>query len=245
MMMGTAEAQEYWNSETKLYIRAGGGLTEVPSDIPAQAVTVVLGRNQIEVIRENVFNHLKVCEELYLSINKIKTIEIGAFNGLDSLRKLLLGSNEIEVIKQNTFVGLTQCTELYLDRNKIHTIESGALDGMKSLTLLWLEDNNLSTLPWTVFGKEHPANLALALGDPESSSPDNPIICNSTSLCWVKQGEQDQWFKWYKFSKEYKPECSDTDADWDDISLDCSHLGMSDYNFLHALSTWFSGGGGG
>ncbi len=97
-MRWTAEAQE-WNSWGKVYRWWHGRLTGVPSDIPAQAVTVDLLFNQIEVVRQNSFSHLIACEELWLSSNKIHTIESGAWNGLDSLRNLRLEWNQIEVIR--------------------------------------------------------------------------------------------------------------------------------------------------
>ncbi len=264
-MIWAVEAQ--WNSETKWYSWWYAGLTEVPHDIPAEALEVDLRWNQIEVIRENTFTNLSVCERLWLYGNKIHTIETGAWNGLislkwlslgdkiellwpgmfsglddctelylqennihtiqsgaweglDSLVVLWLGDNEIEELKQDTFLGLTQCTALYLYSNKIHTIHSGVLDGLVSLTQLNLQGNELTTLPWTMFGKEHPAQLELRLSA-------NPLECN-TSLCWLKHAEQEGWVTWYtdSWGSVYKPDCSGTNTDWDDVTLDCTHLGM-------------------
>ncbi len=269
-MMWTVEAQE-WNNETMVYIWWSGGLTGVPSDIPAQAVEVDLWRNQIEVIRQNSFSHLTVCKTLVLSSNKVHTIESGAWNGLNhprelnlhgnelevlrpgmwisldnctelrlsynkihtiqrgtfqdglrSLKALYLSGNEIEEITQGMFLGLTKCTRLFLNGNKIYTIHSGALNALESLRELWLHNNELSTLSWTIFGKDHPFQLELGLSNPGyTSQPDNPLVCN-TSLCWITQGEQQGWIRWWIG----KPECSNTKTDWDDITLDCSHLGL-------------------
>ncbi len=199
VLMWTAEAEEGWNSKTKAY-----RMTEkkqVPRNIQSQAEVVVLAQNQFPVIQENTFKHLNVCEHLYLNDNEIKTIETGAFNGLDSLTKLSLSDNEIQVIGHDIFVGLTECTELLLNKNKISTIESGALQGMKSLIWLDLAENLLTTLPWTIFGLGHPAGITLSLSD-------NPMQCNSTSLCYIKNGEQQGWLKWKKLgNKVYNPEC--------------------------------------
>ncbi len=231
MMMWTAEAEEGWYDNNKAYRRTGKGLTEVPtSDIPAQAVEVYLGHNKITVIAENVFKHLNVCVDLYLHYNNMKTIESGAFNGLVNLKNLYLSGNEIKEIRQDTFFGLTQCATLDLNNNKIHEIHSHALEGMKSLSELELQRNSLSSVPWTIFGKEHPKELELRLDE-------NPLICDSMTLCWLKQGENDGWIVWHigritgsQSRKVYTPECQNTTTEWSNISIDCSHIGMRKYN---------------
>ena len=201
-MVLAVEAQE-WNSETKVYRwtgdysswRAGEGITEVPHDIPAEAEEVNLRYNQIVVIRENAFSHLNVCEKLYLSRNKIHAIEVGAWNGLISLKTLTLFNNEIEVLKKDSFSHLSACEELDLGYNNIHSIEVRALDGLISLKMLSLQYNELSTLPWTIFGKEHPAQLTLRLYN-------NPVECNS-SMCWIQQGQQKGWLTLINY--DWKP----------------------------------------
>ncbi len=148
--------------------------------------TLYLDNNEIEVIRQNSFSHLSVCEYLDLSGNKIHTIESGAWDGLLSLRKLYLNSNELEILRPGMWSHLNNCTFLDLSDNKIHAIQSGTFqDGLSSLETLWLYGNELTTLQWTVFGKEHPEQLELHLFG-------NPLVCNS-SLCWIKQGEQHGW----------------------------------------------------
>ncbi len=265
------EVETEWNNETKEYRRLAAGLTEVPDDIPAEAVRVELYKNQIEVIKGNSFSHLNRCEALGLASNKIHTIEIGAWNGLSSLKRLLLGGNEIDMLWQGMFSGLDSCTLLSLSSNKIHTIQRGMFSdgfskvktvqlgynqieelsqgiflGLNACTQLWLyssnirkiqhrameglnpdyilldlRDNELSTLPWTVFGKGHPSRLTLDLSG-------NPLVCNR-SLCWIKQGEG--WIHHL-----HKPECNNTNLDWDDITLSCSHLGMYEIHLKYVLS---------
>ncbi len=221
LMACTVQTQQ-WNNETKEYRwtqrfkrwEAGAGLTKVPRDIPTEALRVDLYRNQIEVIRENSFSNLSVCEQLQLWRNKIHTIERGAWNGLVSLNTLYLNNNEIKVLHNNTFNGLTKLQTLHMHRNEITHVQPKTFDNMNLSTLL-LDHNELSTLPWTVFGKEHPAQLTLRLRD-------NPVVCNR-SVCWIKQGEQQGWVTWRY--NVYKPDCRNTNTDWDNISLSCSHLG--------------------
>ena len=144
-MMSAVETQR-WDSSSKWYSWTQAGLTEVPGDIPAQAVTVDLQQNQIEVIKENDFNQVKRCMELGISKNKIHTIENGAWNGLISLRQLNLGYNQISVIRQNSFSHLSACEILNLEGNKIHTIESGAWNDLSSLRSLSLDGNEIEEL---------------------------------------------------------------------------------------------------
>ncbi len=118
MFLLSWDTETQWNSKNKVYRwggdkdswEAGEGLTEVPSDIPGEAVEVDLEYNQIEVIREGNFSHLvSKCKELLLQYNKIGTIEIGAWDGLISLKQLDLGHNEIKVLPQGSFSHLSDC----------------------------------------------------------------------------------------------------------------------------------------
>ncbi len=158
-MMWTVEAQE-WNTTTKVYSwigdedswRAGEGITEVPNDIPAQAVEVWLNWNQIEVIRQNSFSHLNACKRLGLWSNKIHTIESGAWNGLVRLRVLTLYNNKLEVLRPGMWSGLNTCTWLDLTWNKIHTIQSGTFrDGLSNVKQLHLQENDIEEIKKGMF----------------------------------------------------------------------------------------------
>ncbi len=151
MMMWIVEAP-WWNNETKVYSWTIGRLTEVPSDIPAQAVEVYLTYTPIEVIRQNSFSHLNACETLRLHHNEIHTIESGAWNGLSSLRVLHLYDNELEVLRPGMWSGLNNCTKLKLEYNKIHTIQSGTFqDGLSSLQTLDLGGNEIKEITQGTF----------------------------------------------------------------------------------------------
>ena len=152
--MGSTVETQQWYSEAKWYSwtgdwaswRAGEGITEVPSDIPAQTYAIHLRWNQIEVIGENSFSNLRMCFVLDLRQNRIHTIEDGALDDLVSLKRLQLDDNAIEELRQDVFVGLINCMYLTLDTNNIHTIHRGALDGLQSLTELILTRNKLTIL---------------------------------------------------------------------------------------------------
>ena len=77
------------------YHRTYQGLTEVPSDIPADVLGVQLSYNVITRIRANAFSHLSECRTLRLVRNGISTIEPEGFNGLTNLTWLDLQYNWI------------------------------------------------------------------------------------------------------------------------------------------------------
>ena len=87
MMINSANTQQ-WHEEDKLWSWMDGGLTDIPNTIPARALEVMLLRNNIEVIPAGSFRHLSVCKELNLGENKMHTLQIGAWDGLDRLQIL-------------------------------------------------------------------------------------------------------------------------------------------------------------
>ncbi len=77
-----------WDEQDKYWSWVDAGLTEVPNIIPADALEVNLLRNQLEEIPAGSFRQLGVCKELSLKGNKIHTLQIGAWDGLDRLQIL-------------------------------------------------------------------------------------------------------------------------------------------------------------
>ncbi|XP_068752299.1 leucine-rich repeat-containing protein 15-like isoform X3 [Montipora capricornis] len=96
-------------------------------------------------------NKTEIITELWLSNNKIETLNSNMFTCLKNLEKLYLQRNLITNIQRNTFSGLTKLKQLYLNRNNIKTITPWAFDNCSLITLS-LEYNQLLDLP--VFGRE-------------------------------------------------------------------------------------------
>ncbi|XP_068689088.1 probable glycoprotein hormone G-protein coupled receptor isoform X2 [Montipora foliosa] len=96
-------------------------------------------------------NKTEIITELWLSNNKIETLNSNMFTCLKNLEKLYLQRNLITNIQRNTFSGLTKLKQLYLNRNNIKTITPWAFDNCSLITLS-LEYNQLLELP--VFGRE-------------------------------------------------------------------------------------------
>ena len=212
LVMGSTVETQQWYIQSKVYSwtgdsvswRAGEGITEVPSDIPAEARDVRLYYNQIQVIRENDFNHLNVCEKLWLSYNKIHSIEEGAWNGLDSLKQLRLHENEIKELRGDTFTGLATCMYLSLHRNNIHTIHDGALDVLESLIELSLHGNKLTVLRSHTFSRlTKLRRLWLDRNDIKTIEPDCIFTNASTELTLKLHSNEFAYFPWTAFGKQH------------------------------------------
>ena len=133
------------------YAKWDDALTEIPIDIPREAVKVVISSKQITTIKANAFLHLSQCIHLELRAN-ISEIEPRAFNGLTALTTLwIIYSKGLERLYKNMFFSLTNCTELSLADNRIRVIEPGSFNGLSNVEKLYLQHNHLTTLRAGIF----------------------------------------------------------------------------------------------
>ena len=122
-----------------MYQRTGCGLTQVPSEIPAEATLVRLDNNKISVISPAAFSNLTKCTILWLSGNKLINISAAVFDNMSQLKVLNLENNQID------------------------NIQSGAFAKLTAMKVLNLQGNALTTLERDVFGKLYPTYLTLLL----------------------------------------------------------------------------------
>ena len=122
------------------------GLTDLPSSIPTQEMSLDLSNNHFRTLRSNMFLSLTNLSTIRFSGNQISTIEPGAFNGVFLLQYLYLDVNVIETIQTNTFNSSVYLIELYLHNNKISTLQPGAFEAVFRLSILHLHANELSVL---------------------------------------------------------------------------------------------------
>ena len=165
----------------RIFYRNDSGLTQVPSDIPSDALQVYLDHNSIVDIKTGVFSQLTNCTKLHLYFNTITSIEEDAFlgmiklsefflyqnelskleksmiNGLNSLTYLHIGSNEIQTIEAGCFSHLGNLLYLYLGWNKLEVVSANMWLGLHSLKYLHLHNNNIKTLNAKTF--DHLASL--------------------------------------------------------------------------------------
>ncbi len=148
-----------WNKNTKVYTWAedvqswmsGAGLKTIPKDIPTEAIKVFLPYNQLKTIENASFSQLGSCEHLWLSGNKIQSIQKSAWNGLVRLKILQMDHNQIKVLQKDTFTGLPNCTKLLIAHNKIQEIQSGAFNDLLLVEKLELNNNDIEILKEGMF----------------------------------------------------------------------------------------------
>ncbi len=198
------------------FYRRYWGLTEVPRDIPAQAVYVYLENNAITSVPAGVFSHLFQCRRLYLHNNFIASLHKGSFTGLIKLETLELQHNALLNIREGPFHPLHALTALYINNNNISIIEAGAFDSLYSLTELCLFNNSLTALtPDLLINMPRPLELKLSH---YSSRETDTNTWNCQSLCWLKHEE---YFGTITLSS-YRPRCVDIGA-WS--TLECGESG--------------------
>ncbi|XP_073896781.1 relaxin receptor 1 isoform X16 [Macaca fascicularis] len=84
---------------------------------------------------------------MYLQNNKITSISIYAFRGLNSLTKLYLSHNRITFLKPGVFEDLHRLEWLIIEDNHLSRISPPTFYGLNSLILLVLMNNVLTRLP--------------------------------------------------------------------------------------------------
>ena len=134
----------------RYYYNSDNTITEIPTDIPSDAVEVIIYSKNITTIKANVFLHLSQCTYLKVG-NNIPEIEPGAFNGLTALTELSLPFNRLKRLYVNMFSGISNCKFLDLGVNRISEVEPGSFDGLGNLEWLGLHVNRLTTLRTDTF----------------------------------------------------------------------------------------------
>lgn len=111
--------------------------------------------NQIESIPPHAFQHLSIQNnyvlpekrnpEIYLSHNKIKTIEANAFTGPEEIYNLSLGNNKIENVHLKAFQRIYRIYYASLDNNRIESLDKKVLDTFRKTRELAITDNPLGS----------------------------------------------------------------------------------------------------
>ncbi|KAM9753051.1 uncharacterized protein ACNS7B_006466 [Menidia menidia] len=146
-------------------------LTPVLELVDQDSVALHLSRNNISSLGRTGMSNLSNLELLDLSLNRLYSLETGAFFGLTSLRWLNLSSNYLGIhtttsdlntnnsafaqglngsqksgLSKQVFKGLWQLQCLDLSSNGLLLLPQGLLDGLQSLAWLSLAGNRLSAL---------------------------------------------------------------------------------------------------
>lgn len=92
-------------------------LTTVMQDWPKDIHHLLLARNKIQVLRDNMFAQFTQLKSLDLQQNDISMMEDGAFTGLSQLTTLLLQHNQLKTASEEVLLPLPRLTYLRLYDN--------------------------------------------------------------------------------------------------------------------------------
>lgn len=143
--------------DERMYIKCTGTLEsklqEVPSDFPAGTTSLKFSNNNIMTLTRLPYKEIR---KLYLTHNRIKTIEPDAFKMLSKLEILSLDANKFVSLDTMTFAGLNNLHTLRITENlQLSKLSPKVFSGdeLKSLTYVDLSENNLSQVNSTWFYK--------------------------------------------------------------------------------------------
>ena len=184
------------------YIRICQNLPEIPTIIPEQVTTIsIQGNEDIILLEANAFRKNSMCRYLQLSWNRIDTISIEAFSGLNALKRIFLRHNRIQAIRNGTFSQNVRLETVDLSFNEIQIIEAETFAklALHNSLELNLESNALVSLSRSVFAS------SLAAKRIKLDLAENSLSCDHRT-CWIKRAEQDGWLTWLK-PESSKPKC--------------------------------------
>jgi len=160
------------------------GLNSIPSILPKHILVLSLDGNNIPFFAKDNFlsKGLVHLETIRADSCKIKTIEVGAFNGLPELTKLSMNSNEITQITPGTFENISHLEYLNLAHNRFDHLGVDVFYGLIKLKHIYLQGNKLQYVhPDTFKGLQNLQNLLLSKNS-GLQMPTNRQFINSHSL---------------------------------------------------------------
>ncbi|XP_010288758.1 PREDICTED: leucine-rich repeat-containing protein 15, partial [Phaethon lepturus] len=98
---------------------SGAGITEVPSPIPANAMTLQIINTRITELGDASFGNASLLIGLRIEKNNLSRISPGAFQHLPDLRYLSLASNKLQELPVQVFEPLDKLESLLLSSNQI------------------------------------------------------------------------------------------------------------------------------
>ena len=112
---------------------------------------LILVKNNIKCLEQNIFQQLKLMDTLILSTNQIEKINEATFHTCINLSHLDLSNNNLEVISENMFICCKNLEILNLANNKIAKFEKRTLNELKMLRYFTIANNLLTQLDSSVF----------------------------------------------------------------------------------------------
>nr|XP_039247789.1 slit homolog 3 protein-like isoform X1 [Styela clava] len=121
-------------------------MTEIPADMPADAITISFATNGLTSLGANAFAKFVNLEELRMDNNQISHIHPDAFKGLAALTTLTLQENRLTSIEPKTFAPLVNLKVLVLDKNKLLRIDDDMFKDLADLQWLYIRHNTIKTI---------------------------------------------------------------------------------------------------
>ncbi|CAH2083536.1 unnamed protein product [Euphydryas editha] len=151
----------------------GNNITYLPNNIfkSVKLNDLNLSHNNIGYLYSDVFLEQSSMTELKLGNNDLKSLPVGLFSNMNSLKVLDLGYNSIGYLNKSTFNGLVSLTELLLTRNRIEQLDQAIFDFTTSLEVLDLSMNNLTISKDRNILKFIEPSLTYILDDNEAAPP--------------------------------------------------------------------------
>lgn len=116
----TSQCKEYEEAGEKYLDCQDRQLTTVMQDWPTDIHHLLLARNKIQVLRDNMFSQFTQLKSLDLQQNDISLVEERAFSGLSQLNTLLLQHNSIKSASEEVLLPLPRLTYLRIYDNPWH-----------------------------------------------------------------------------------------------------------------------------
>ena len=113
----------------------------------ADAIAEAVGVDDCSLVTEI---DLAMRTSLDLSDQSIKTLKVGDFDGMLSLRTLYLDDNDLTSLPSGIFKDLISLSELHLNSNNLTVIPQGLFEGLTQLRQLHLSANMVDPLPLIV-----------------------------------------------------------------------------------------------
>ncbi|XP_074554533.1 leucine-rich repeat-containing protein 17 [Halichoeres trimaculatus] len=117
MRRQTQECKEYVEAGEKYLDCQDRQLTTVMQDWPKDIQHLLLARNKIQVLRDNMFSQFTQLKSLDLQQNDISMVEDRAFSGLSQLTTLLLQHNGLRTASEELLLPLPRLTYLRIYDN--------------------------------------------------------------------------------------------------------------------------------
>nr|XP_035925101.1 follicle-stimulating hormone receptor isoform X4 [Halichoerus grypus] len=128
-------------------------VTEIPSDLPRNAVELRFVLTKLRVIPKGAFSGFEDLEKIEISQNEVlEVIEANVFSNLSKLHEIRIEkANNLLYIDPDAFQSLPNLRYLWLNKNGIQEIHSCAFNGTQLDELNLSDNNNLEELPNDVF----------------------------------------------------------------------------------------------